>query len=170
MKILTISGSVRKNASNVKLLEALPFVFPKYQFSRFKKLEELPLFHADLQDQPLPPVVDEWKAAILTADAMVICTPVYLYNLPALLKNALEWVTASGELYNKRVLAMTFTPNPPRGEKAMQSLSWSLQALNANIVAQLALYQTEISFDKNDQLVDSEHVDLLKAAVHLLVT
>lgn len=167
MKILTISGSAGQASSNIKLLEACPILFPEHSFTRYSKLHELPLFHVDLQNTT-PPIVADWKAALASSDAVIISTPVYLFNIPALLKNALEWVTVSGELLDKKVLAITFTPHPPRGEKAMQSLLWSLQGLKANVVVQLPLYQNELLFDENNELVDNEGVEMLREAVRLL--
>ena len=113
--------------------------------------------------------VAEWKKALNHSDAVIICTPEYIHNLPALLKNALEWITKSGELVGKKVLALTFSPNPPRGEKAMQSLIWSLQALDARIVAQLPLYQNEMEFDEEGNLVENMQVEMLREAINLLV-
>ena len=106
------------------------------------------------------------------SDAVIITTPEYIHNLPALLKNALEWLTTSGELAQKRVLAMTFTPHSPRGEKAMQSLLWSLQALDANVVVQLPLYQNEIEFefDKTEAIIENKEAEILMEAINLLVT
>ena len=168
MKILTISGSARNDSSNAKLLDALPNLIPEHQIQRFKKLHELPLFHGDKHGIPAPKIVQDWLRAIDESDAMIICTPEYIHNLPALVKNALEWVTASGELVGKKVLAMTFTPTPPRGKKAMQSLVWSLQALDANIVVQLPLYKSEISFNDKQELEINEHVEMLIEAIQLL--
>ena len=63
---------------------------------------------------------------------------------------------------------MTLTPHPPRGEKAMQSLIGSLQALKANIVAQLPLYLNEISYNTNNELEENESLELLREAVGIL--
>ncbi|MEM1319802.1 MAG: NADPH-dependent FMN reductase [Bacteroidota bacterium] len=169
MKILTISGSARKDSANVRLLEGLPLLFPEHQIQRYTQLPQLPLFHADWQDQPAPAAVEDWKAALRNAEGLVICTPEYLHNLPALLKNALEWVTASGELAGKKVLAISFTPHAPRGEKAMQSLLWSLQALDAQVLAQLPLYQKEVAFHEGQGLVDGATTELLSAAFELFL-
>ena len=100
MKILTISGSAKTKSTNIKLLEALPQLFPNHQFKRFNQLEKLPLFHADCQEQPFPELVKEWQNEIKSANAVIISTPEYIFNLPAILKNALEWVTESGELHD----------------------------------------------------------------------
>ena len=168
MKILTISGSARPSSSNVVLLRTIASLNPHHEVEYYSILDQLPLFTAERDRAPFDTSVINWRKAVQAADALLICTPEYLHNLPALLKNALEWLTTSGELFQKRVLAMTFTPHPPRGEQAMQSLIWSLQALDANVVGQLDLYQTDAQV-KNDQLVLSEaYEELVKGAIELL--
>lgn len=170
MKILTLSGSARTDSYNIKLLKAIPALFPAHEFVFFDGLSELPLFHADLQEKSDPVNVTKWKTALSSADAVIISTPAYIKNIPAVLKNALEWVTDSGEMANKKTLGITFTPYAPRGEKAMQSLLWSLQALNANIVAQLPLYQNEIAFDNKETFIENEHLEVLQEAVKYLLS
>ena len=169
MKILTISGSNRNASTNKKLLEALPILFPKQDIYGYDKIHELPLFQADLDKTPLPKKVKEWRQVVNDVDAVIFCTPEYLHNLPASIKNALEWLTTSGELYGKSTLAITFTPNAPRGEKAMKSLLWSLQALDAKVMAQFPLYKTDIIFDKKGNLEESEGRSLLENAIQLLL-
>lgn len=169
MKILTICGSNREASTNLKLMNALPLLFPKQDIYNYTKIHQLPLFQADLDKNPLPQKVIDWRHAIQSSDAIIVCTPEYIYNIPAALKNALEWITSSGELNEKAVLPITFTPNEPRGAKAMQSLLWSLQALNSRIVAQLPLYQSDIIFNENGNLDPSEGRSILMDAVQLLI-
>lgn len=168
MKILTISGSSRNDSNNSKLLDSIPTLFPKQDIRRYETLDKLPLFKPESDQHPWPEEVLNWRKAIGASDAIIVCTPEYIYNLPALLKNALEWVTTSGELSQKPVLAITFTPHPPRGEKAMQSLIWSLQALDARVVAQLPLYQNELKIDNQHLIVGAESLELLKEGLLLL--
>jgi len=169
MKILTISGSTRSASANTQLLATLPCLAPNHSFERYGKLNQLPIFQADLDQHPWDKAVLDWRKAVAKADALIISIPAYLHNMPALIKNGLEWLSSSGELAQKRVLAITFTPHEPRGEKAMQSLLWTLQALNANVVVSLPLYQNEIAFDSNDNLLKNEGVEMLSEAVNLLV-
>ena len=168
MKILTISGSTRSNSANTRLLTSLPTLFPNHTFQQYHLINQLPLFQADADKHPWDATVLAWRAAIAAADAIIISTPEYIYNMPALLKNALEWVTSSGELAQKRVLAITFTPHEPRGEKAMQSLLWTLQALNANVVLSLPLYQNEVEFDADGKFIKNEAVEMLREATKIL--
>jgi len=145
--ILTISGSTRAQSSNSQLLDAISIFFPESTLERYTGLSDLPLFQAELDHHPWPKEVLQWRASIAKADAIIISTPAYLFNLPAILKNGLEWLSTSGELLQKPVLAITLTPHPPRGKKAMQSLLWSLKALEARVVGQLPLYLSEMKME-----------------------
>jgi len=119
MQVLTISGSARFDSSNIKLLNAIALLPSQFQFHHYYLLHQLPLFLADDDKAPFPKPVLEWRKVVKGVDAVVIATPEYLHNIPALLKNALEWLSSSGELFEKPVLPITFAPHKPRGEKAM---------------------------------------------------
>jgi hypothetical protein len=68
----------------------------------------------------------------------------------------------------KPVLPITFTPQAPRGEKTMQSLTWTLQALDAKIVTQLPLYQQETTFEPSGGIAAGMSLELLQMAIDLL--
>ena len=165
MKILTVSGSTREESSNTKLLLHLNQISSKLDFHFASLPKELPLFQAQLDTNPLPVNVTKWRNQLSNVEGVIICIPEYIHNIPALIKNALEWVTSSGELVGKRVLVITLTPHEPRGEKAMKSLIWSLQALDANVIASLPLYQSEISYASNK--IKGEGVEILTEALSL---
>ena len=137
-----------------------------YEFHRFD-LNKVPLFHPDRDSNPLPEAVIAWRAAIAAADLVLISTPEYIHNMPAVLKNALEWIASSGEFVGKPVISMTYTPSLPRGEKAMQSLLWSLQALDAKILVSLPLDKSMINLDENGKLSGAEGIEMLQIAFEL---
>lgn len=168
MRLCTISGSARLDSSNQRLLNALPALLPQHEVLD-GGIHALPLFLDGQDAHPWPPAVLAWREALRQCDALVISTPAYLHNLPASLKNALEWIASSGELVDKRVLPITLTPHEPRGEHAMQSLCWSLQALNARIVTQLSLYHKDLVYDEAGILQPSEGQELLLAALDVLL-
>lgn len=158
MRLLTLCGSTRPDSSNQRLLESLVDLVPSgYTLEQGINLGTLPLFRPDIA--PTSEVL-QLRRQLSAANAIVISTPAYLENLPAVLKNALEWLVDTGELYEKPVLAITYTPHPPRGEQAMQSLLWSLQALNARVVVQLPLFASE-QMRVDDQLMLSGETKLL---------
>jgi chromate reductase, NAD(P)H dehydrogenase (quinone) len=93
MRILGISGSLRRGSHNRRLLraagDALP---PGAVLAEWDGLRELPAFDEDLESTP-PPVVQELLDAIEDADAILIATPEYNASLPGALKNALDWAS-----------------------------------------------------------------------------
>ncbi|MBT8221246.1 MAG: NAD(P)H-dependent oxidoreductase [Bacteroidia bacterium] len=161
--ILTISGSARTGSANRQLLEHLPVLFPELDFHLYE-IAELPLFVDDAERTVIPEPVEEWRRSIQKAQAVIISTPEYVHNIPAILKNALEWVYATGEMAGKKILPIVFTPKPPRGDKAMQSLLFTLTALEAQVVASLQLYQE----DWNDQNRKTDAEEMIRAAIDLL--
>ena len=165
MNILTVSGSSRSESTNRRLLDTLQNLTDTHTFHHAEIVNRLPLFHPGLEADE---TVEAWKTFVRSADALVFSTPEYLHNLPALLKNALEWLTTGGELADKPVIALTTTPHPPRGERAMQSLLWSLDALNARIVTQYAVYDLPAKIDDTGILTDKELRELLSAMLELL--
>ncbi len=56
-------------------------------------LAPIPLYNGDVEAQGFPPAVQELKAAIRVADALLIVTPEYNYSIPGVLKNAIDWAS-----------------------------------------------------------------------------
>lgn len=168
MKILTISGSARAESSNTELLSHLYSLSSQLIFTHTEVVNDLPLFKDDQAGSHIPSSVRTWRKMLAEAEGVIIYIPEYIYNVPAMIKNALEWATSSGEFAGKKVLAITFTPHEPRGEKAMQSLLWSLQALDANVIASLSLYKTEVSYTPNGEII-GVGAELLKEALNLFL-
>ena len=89
LSILGFAGSLRQGSFNKALLRAAQEMAPPDAEVRIFDLEGLPLFNADMEDQPVEKV-REFKAAIRAADALLIATPEYNYSMPGVLKNALD--------------------------------------------------------------------------------
>jgi chromate reductase, NAD(P)H dehydrogenase (quinone) len=93
MRILGISGSLRRGSHNRRLLraagDALP---PGAVLAEWDGLRDLPPFDEDLESTP-PAAVQDLLDAIEEADALLIATPEYNASLPGALKNALDWAS-----------------------------------------------------------------------------
>ena len=74
-----------------------------------------------------------------SADGVLICTPEYAYGIPGSLKNALDWLVTSGELWRKPVAALSASPSALGGEKAHAALMLNAVALEAEIVEAASL-------------------------------
>jgi NAD(P)H-dependent FMN reductase len=169
MRIVAISGSASEKSSNSELLKAIRSHFSEnYTLEIIDNLRDFPLFRPEDLENDLPNILKRFKRELEDADAVIICTPEYTHNIPAVLKNALEWITASGELADKNVLPITFTPYEPRGEYAMQSLLNSLKTMNAKIVTQMPLYKSEVEFDGFQIKLTDEYIFMIGEGLKLL--
>lgn len=164
---LLVSGSPGQQSANSRLLLALGRLGgTDYLLADY--LADLPVFQPGRDKAPWPPTVLRWRQAVASADSVVLSTPAYLHNIPGVLKNALDWLASSGELDAKPCLVFSFTPAAPRGERARQSLLWSLEALNARVVTEGGLYQTDIQLTPAGDLADGEEKNMLEELLALL--
>ena len=110
MNVLAISGSLRAGSSNTTLLRAAALVAPPgMTITLYEALGDLPPFNPDLEDTDLPAVAD-FRAHLHAADGVLICSPEYAHGVSGVLKNALDWVVASGELSGKPVALLNAAP------------------------------------------------------------
>lgn len=134
MNVLAIAGSLRAGSSNVALVRAIAGLAPTdVTVTTFDALSELPLFSPDIDTDEPPQVVASFRKQISTADAVLICTPEYAYGMPGALKNALDWLVSSASIYKKPVAALSASPSPRGGDRALTWLLQTLTALDANV-------------------------------------
>ena len=137
MRILGLSGSLRAASSNTAVLQGMITLgLPNLEFELFSQLSELPHFNPDLDVEPGPSPVQNFRSELRRAPAVVISTPEYAHGLPGTLKNALDWVVRSGELYEKPVAIV----NPsPRSAYAQASLVEVLRTMGARVIDEAAV-------------------------------
>jgi len=94
MIILGISGSLRRDSHNARLLRAAARELPEGDELRiFDGLRDVPPFDEDVDRDPPPAGVARLRDAIARADAVLIATPEYNSSIPGVLKNALDWAS-----------------------------------------------------------------------------
>ena len=94
MKILGISGSLRKASFNTALLRACGPLMPKGAELEVGSIAGIPLYDGDLEAaQGIPAVVESLKRKIIQADGLLLVTPEYNNSMPGVLKNAVDWLS-----------------------------------------------------------------------------
>jgi chromate reductase, NAD(P)H dehydrogenase (quinone) len=94
MRILAISGSLRRDSHNTRLLRAAAQMLPPgAELELFDGLSDVPPYNEDADIEPAPEGVERLRAAIADADALVISTPEYNASIPGVLKNAVDWAS-----------------------------------------------------------------------------
>ena len=133
IRLLAISGSLRVASVNTAMLRAASLVAPeRVKVSFYERLGELPYFDPELDDDMLSPaIVADFRARIFGSHAVLLSTPEYGHGIPGVLKNALDWVSRSGELVGKAVGIIS-----PAGKalRAHAQLSETLTVMAARIV------------------------------------
>ena len=162
MKLLIINGSSSPTSTNQKLINWLISNYPNKNI-QFFDISTLPLFRD--QEGAFNNSVLDWTSKVDESDGLIISSPEYLHNIPAALKNALEWLNKSSNLQQKKVLLIIFTPKEPRGNKAMQALIWSLQSLQSEILPSLHLFHDDFTSVNDTLLPNKDTAQLLDAAL-----
>src|SRR5262245_46073355 len=92
MRVLAISGSLRKASINSALCRAAARLAPfSVNVTVLPDLGNLPLFNPDLEPRP-PADVQAFRAAVGQADALLIASPEYAHGISGPMKNALDWL------------------------------------------------------------------------------
>jgi chromate reductase, NAD(P)H dehydrogenase (quinone) len=93
MQILGLSGSLRRDSHNTRLLGGARKLLPSgVELVVFDQLAAIPPYSED-DEQRQPPAVAALRAAIAGADAVLVATPEYNASISGALKNALDWVS-----------------------------------------------------------------------------
>jgi len=93
MRILAISGSLRRDSHNSALLRAaVQLLPPGVEMTIYDRLEDIPPFNEDRLGA-LPAPVQHFRDAVEAADGVLISTPEYNSSIPGVLKNALDWLS-----------------------------------------------------------------------------
>jgi chromate reductase len=170
MNILAISGSIRPTSTISTLLRAIIALAPETMtFTIFDGLGELPHFIPDLTDTEIAPVAD-LREKLSAADGVLVCTPEYAFSMPGALKNAFEWTVSSGDFVGKPVAAISASPYPTGGERALASLVLTLTAVNAALVegCSLSVPLVRTKMDANGALTDSQAIHDLRSVLDAL--
>jgi len=94
MKILALSGSLRKASFNTRLARALAVRAPDGMTVELATCHGIPLYDGDDEERDgVPDSVLALRDRIKAADALVLITPEYNAGMPGVLKNALDWLT-----------------------------------------------------------------------------
>jgi len=99
MKILGISGSLRAASVNTALLRTAATLTPYgVTLIIYEGIGNLPHFNPELDKEPLPLAVTSFRSQLNISAGVIISSPEYAHGIPGVLKNALDWLVASGEL------------------------------------------------------------------------
>lgn len=153
VRVLLLCGSLQAHSANRAVLEVVRERAEAVEadVEEFAFLRDVPPFDPDRGDEP-GPAVTTLRDAIAAADAVVIAGPEYAGSLSGVVKNALDWIVGSGELYGKvvGVVSAGTTGGVHAREVLVRTLVWQ----GAQVVASLGVEAPRTKSDAHGRITD----------------
>lgn len=166
IKLLGVSGSLRKQSYNSGALRAIPAILPDGMTFEIADISDLPFYNNDVEQTGFPDAVKNFRTKVAAADALIFAVPEYNFSLPGVLKNALEWLSRPpNPPVNAKpcaVLGASISPlGTARGQFHFRHVAVSLNLIMVN-VPHVDITSAKTKFDAQSQLTDQASVDSVK--------
>lgn len=175
MKVLGISGSLRRDSHNRALLRTAGELLPDgVELELWDGLKAVPPYDEDDDVEPAPAAVAAFRDAIAGADALLFATPEYNHSIPGQLKNALDWASrppATSPLRNKPVAVVGASTGVFGAVWSQAELRKVLAATGARVVdGDVAVGHAHTRFDDDrrrltDDSLKEQLAEVLRALV-----
>ena len=144
-KVLVLAGSTRRESVHRKLAaHAVAALQQQGIEAEFADLRDypLPLYDGDLEvEEGVPALALALKERVREAGALVIASPEYNGSYPAVLKNALDWISrpAPGErplevFRGKTAAILSASPGPGGGQRVLKELRELLEMMAMTVI------------------------------------
>src|SRR4051794_15317793 len=160
MRVLGISGSLRRDSHNTALLRHAGELFEAEgaEFDLYDGLRDIPPYSEDDDSAHAPEAVSRLREAVRAADAIFFTTPEYNASIPGVLKNAIDWLSrpiATNPLRNKPVAVIGASTGMFGAVWAQAELRKVLSTVGARVIpGEVALGHAHTRFDDDGRLND----------------
>ena len=175
MRVLGISGSLRRDSHNTKLLGAAGELFETEgaELQIYDGLKDIPPYDEDDDVGTGPEAVARLRAAVADADAVLFATPEYNSSIPGVLKNAVDWASRppdANPLRNKPVAVIGASTGMFGAVWAQAELRKVLGATGARVTeVELAVGHAHEHLDAAGHPTDPAQEEALRDAVGVLL-
>ncbi len=170
LRVLAISGSLRRASTNTAALEAMARLAPSgMRVTLYRDLAKLPPFNPDhdVESEPKPETVEALRKAVEESDAVIIASPEYAHGIAGALKNALDWLVASETFAGKPMVLVNAAPRAFHAQAALREVLSTMAArLLPEAFASLPLTGRLVSAE--DILAEPAFVRRLKDSLDML--
>ncbi|MBC9727604.1 NAD(P)H-dependent oxidoreductase [Streptomyces sp. TRM68367] len=144
VRILALVGSLRAGSHNRQLAEAAVKLAPESaEVNLFEGLAEVPFYNEDIDvEGNVPAAAAKLREAAAGADALLLFTPEYNGTIPAVLKNAIDWLSrpfGAGALTGKPVAVVGTAFGQYGGVWAQDETRKSLGVAGAKVLEDIKL-------------------------------
>ncbi len=174
MRLLAISGSLRADSHNTRLLRIAAEEAPAgVEIEIYGGLAGIPPYDADADVSPAPRPVVELRDLIGGADGLIFATPEYNSSIPGVLKNAIDWASrprATASLAGKPAAVMGATTGHFGAVWAQAELRKVLGSTGSRVVdAEVSIPLADEAFDPDGSLNDPAVKEAVRELTHAVI-
>lgn len=168
MKVLAISGSLRRDSFSTRLVKAAADLAPEgVEVELYDGLDSIPGFNQDLEPGNTPAGVVDLRAQLEGSDAVLIVTPEYNASAPGALKNAIDWASrphGDSALAGLPAAIISASPMPFGAIWANQGIRKAFTITGTPTVErEVAIGKIDEKLDENNALIDEPARSEVKA-------
>ena len=167
IRVLGISGSLRRASFNTGLLRAAQETAPEGMSISIFDIRDIPFYDGDLEADGDPDPVTALKSAVREADGVIFATPEYNWGTSGVLKNAIDWASRDredGSLMGKPGTIIGAGGRAGTARAQMQLLE-TLGETGTIVMVKPGMQVSAFApncFDSEGNLIDDEIRDLLR--------
>lgn len=174
VKVLAISGSLRKGSFNTLLLEQARRQTPAGLEIEIADISAIPLYNGDIEAQGFPESVLQVAEQAQQADAFLLATPEYNYAMSGVMKNALDWLSRvpGNSFAGKTVALATAAGGNLGGARAQLQMRQVLTYLDVDFVnrPEVLIARAHEKFSADGELTDDVAKGFLDQLLAALLT
>lgn len=149
--VAVLVGSLRADSVNRQVAESLRDLAPAgVTIDIVDGLGDLPFYNEDIDGDSVPAAVTHVRETVAKADRVLAVTPEYNATMPAVLNNAIDWLSRPygvGALAGKPFGVIGVTPTPYGGKWAHEDARRSVKIAGAVVVEDVDVSQSSIDVD-----------------------
>ena len=165
INVLALVGSLRAASVNRQIAEVASDNGPDgISVAVYDGLGDVPFYNEDIDGADAPVAARNLRAAVADADAVLVVTPEYNGSIPAVVKNAIDWLSrpfGDGAVTAKPLAVIGAAGGRYGGVWAHDETRKSLGAAGARVVEGISLSIPISSLDGKDPRDSAEVVDSL---------
>ncbi len=169
-RVAVLVGSLRADSVNRQVAESLKAQAPAgVEVEIVDGLEHVPFYNEDIDGEAAPAAATAVRDQVASADRVLVVTPEYNATMPAVLNNAIDWLSrpyGQGAIAGKPFGVIGVTPTPYGGKWAHEDTRRSAKIAGAVVVEDIDVSQTSIDVDV---LADAEVQGRIRGALETLV-
>ena len=169
-RVAVLLGSHRTGSLNRRIAEHLRAHAPAgVAVDVVEGLDAVPFYNEELDGDTVPPAAVALREAVASADRVLAVTPEYNGTMPAVLNNAIDWLSrpyGQGAIVGKPFAAIGATPTPYGGKWSHEHARHSATIAGAIVVEGIVVDESAVA---GDPLEDEAAVQRFLGALDALV-